>query len=69
VPKIDASKNREMGGALDFGGRCLMMAYNNQPRIGGRDSDNGDVRAEARSEFCVVLLCVVNVNCSIIRSS
>ena len=25
-----------------------MMAYNNQPRIGGRDSDNGDVRAEAR---------------------
>jgi len=39
-------KNREMGRALDLGGRCLMMAYNNQPRIGG--SDNGDVRAEAR---------------------
>ena len=35
-----------MGGALDLGGRHLMMAYNNQPIIGG--SDNGDVRAEAR---------------------
>ena len=38
-------ENREMGGALDLGGRRLMMAYNNQPRIGG--SNNGDVRAEA----------------------
>ena len=46
VPKREASKNREMGGALDLGGRRLMMAYNNQPRIGG--SNNGDVRAEAR---------------------
>ena len=46
VPKRDASKNREMGGALDLGRRRLMMAYNNQPRIGGRD--NGDVRADAR---------------------
>jgi hypothetical protein len=46
VPKRDASKNREMDGALDLDGRRLMMAYNNQPRIGGRD--NGDVRAEAR---------------------
>ncbi len=35
-----------MDGALDLGGRRLMMAYTNQPRIGG--SDNGDVRAEAR---------------------
>jgi hypothetical protein len=35
-----------MGGALDLGGCRLMMAYNNQPRIGGRD--NGDVRADAR---------------------
>jgi hypothetical protein len=46
APKRDASKNREMGGALDLGGRRLMMAYSNQPRIGGRN--NGDVRAEAR---------------------
>ena len=46
APKRDASKNREMGGALDLGGRRLMMAYSNQPRIGRRD--NGDVRAEAR---------------------
>jgi len=46
VPKRDASKNREMGGALDLGGCHLMMAYNNQPRIGR--SDKGDVRAEAR---------------------
>ncbi len=46
APKRDASKNREMGGALDLGGLRLMMAYNNQPRIGG--SDNGDVRVEAR---------------------
>ena len=38
-------KNREMDRALDLGGHCLMMAYNNQPRIGG--SDNGAVRAEA----------------------
>ena len=45
APKRDASKNREMGRALDIGGRRLMMAYNNQPRIGG--SNNGDVRAEA----------------------
>ena len=45
APKRDALKNREMGGALDLGGHCLMMAYNNQPRIGG--SDNGAVRAEA----------------------
>ena len=43
APKRDASTNREMGGALDLGGRCLMMAYNNQPRIGG--SDNGDVNS------------------------
>jgi hypothetical protein len=35
-----------MGGALDLGGRRLMMAYNNQPKIGRLD--NGDVRAEAR---------------------
>jgi hypothetical protein len=35
-----------MGGALDLGDRRLMVAYNNQPRIGR--SDNGDVRAEAR---------------------
>jgi len=41
APKRDASKNREMGGALDLGGRLLMMAYNNQPRISG--SNNGDV--------------------------
>ena len=34
-PKRDASKNREMGGALDLGGRRLMMAYSNQPRISG----------------------------------
>jgi hypothetical protein len=34
-----------MDGALDLGGRRLMMAYNSQPRIGG--SDNGDVRADA----------------------
>ncbi len=46
APKRDASKNREMGGALDLGGRRLMMAYNNQPRIGR--SDHGDVRAEGR---------------------
>ena len=46
APKRDASKNREMGGALDLGDRRLMVAYNNQPRIGR--SDNGDVRAEAR---------------------
>ena len=45
APKRDASKNREMDGALDLGGRHLIMAYNNQPRIGG--SNNGDVRAEA----------------------
>ncbi len=45
APKRDASKNREMGGALDLGGCRLMMAYNNQPRIGGLD--NGDVRADA----------------------
>ena len=45
APKRDASKNREMDGALDLGGRRLMMAYNSQPRIGG--SDNGDVRADA----------------------
>jgi hypothetical protein len=37
-----------MGGALDLGGRRLMMAYSNQPIIGG--SDNGDVRAEARGQ-------------------
>ncbi len=30
APKRDASKNREMGGALDLGDRRLMMAYNNQ---------------------------------------
>ena len=47
-PKRDASKNREMGGALDLGGRRLMMAYINQPRIGGRD--NRDVRAGARGQ-------------------
>ena len=46
--KRDTSKNRGMGGALDLGGRCLMMAYNNQSRIG--ESDNGDVRAEARGQ-------------------
>ncbi len=46
APKRDASNNREMGGALDLGGHCLMMAYNNQPRIGG--CNNGDVRVEAR---------------------
>jgi hypothetical protein len=46
APKRDALKNREMGRALDFlGGRRLTMAYNNQPRIGGRN--NGDVRADA----------------------
>ena len=45
APKRDASKNREMDGALDLGGSRLMMAYNSQPRIGG--SDNGDVRADA----------------------
>jgi hypothetical protein len=38
-------KKSKMGGALNFGSRCLMMAYNNQPRIGR--SDNEDVRAEA----------------------
>jgi hypothetical protein len=43
-----ASKNSKMGGALDLGGRRLMMAYNNQPRIGG--SDNGDVIVEAREQ-------------------
>ena len=48
APKRDASKNREMGGALDLGGRLFMMAYNNQPRISG--SNNGDVRAEARGQ-------------------
>ena len=48
APKRDASKNREMGGAVDLGGRRLMMAYNNQPRISG--SNNGDVRAEARGQ-------------------
>jgi hypothetical protein len=46
VPKRDASKNREMGGALDLDGGHLMMAYNNQPRISG--SDYGDVRAKVR---------------------
>jgi hypothetical protein len=46
APKRDASKNREMGGALDLGGHRLMMAYNNQPRIGG--SNNGDVRVQVR---------------------
>ncbi len=46
APKGDALKNREMAWDLDLGGRRLMMAYKNQPRIGG--SDNGDVRAEAR---------------------
>jgi hypothetical protein len=35
-----------MGGALDLCGRHLMMAYNNQPRIGRLD--NGDVRADVR---------------------
>ena len=34
-----------MGVALDLGDRRLMMAYINQPRIGGHD--NGDVRADA----------------------
>ena len=48
APKRDASKKREIGGALDLGGCRLMMAYNNQPRIGGRD--NGDVRADARGQ-------------------
>jgi hypothetical protein len=48
APNRGASKNREMARALDFGGRPLMMAYNNQPRIGG--SDNGDVRVEARGQ-------------------
>jgi hypothetical protein len=48
APKRDALKNREMGGALDLGGRCLMMAYNNQPRIGR--INNGDVRTEARGQ-------------------
>ena len=48
APKRDALKNREMGGALDVGGRRLMLAYNNQPRIGGRG--NGDVRAEAHGQ-------------------
>jgi hypothetical protein len=43
APKRDASKNREMGVALDLGDRRLMMAYINQPRIGGHDI--GDVRA------------------------
>ena len=46
APKRDASKNREMGGALDLGGCCLMMGYNNQPRIGG--SNNGDVLERRR---------------------
>ena len=46
APKRDASKNREMGGALDLGGRRLVMAYNNQHRIGG--CNNGDVRVETR---------------------
>jgi hypothetical protein len=45
-PKRDASKNREMGGALDLGGRRLMMAYNNQPRVRaeacGQESAWGD---------------------------
>jgi hypothetical protein len=50
APKRDVSKNREMGGALDLGRRRLMMAYNNQPRIGGRD--NGDIRADARGWEC-----------------
>jgi hypothetical protein len=45
APKRDASKNREMGVALDLGNRRLMMAYINQPRIGGHN--NGDVRADA----------------------
>ena len=40
------TKNREIGGAQDISGRRLMMAYNNQPRIGR--SDNGDVSVEAR---------------------
>jgi hypothetical protein len=48
APKRGASKNREMGWALDLGGRRLMMAYNNQPRIGG--CDNRDVRAGARGQ-------------------
>jgi hypothetical protein len=48
APKRDASKNREMGRALDLGGRRMMMAYNDQPRIGG--SNNGDGRAEARGQ-------------------
>jgi len=48
APKRDALKNREMGGALDLGGRRLMMAHNNQPRMGR--SNNGDVRAEARGQ-------------------
>ena len=46
APKREASKNRKMGGALDLCGRRLMMAYNNQPRIGRLD--NGDVRADVR---------------------
>ena len=45
VPKRDAPKNREMGGTLDLGGHRLMMAYNNQPRIGG--SNIGDVIVKA----------------------
>jgi hypothetical protein len=36
------------GRGSGLGGRRLMMAYYNQPRIGG--SNNGDVRAEARGQ-------------------
>ena len=50
LPVCGAEKRRiekqRDGRGSGLGGRRLMMAYNNQPRIGG--SNNGDVRAEAR---------------------
>jgi hypothetical protein len=33
--KRNPLKNREGGGALALGGRCLMMQRNNQPKVGG----------------------------------
>ena len=39
LPKRNPSKNRERGGAMALGGRLLMMAYNNQPKV--RDHGGG----------------------------
>ena len=42
------SKNSERGGALALGGHCLMMQYNNQPRVGVSDRLQAGLRLERR---------------------